>query len=1325
MLSIALEKQLEQFESTWDDQASERIEEYLVGLDDSERPEMLSELIMIDLERRYRLGQSQEQVDEQLAVYHGRYPQLFADTTVAKKIDEHRYELLRRVRVPAPVQTSMGGTAPTVQGGNVSSVVGLDLPFEFGEFSLLRMIGRGGMGVVFEAEQRSPRRIVAVKVLNGDISLDAEAVSRFEREMELIASINNPGVVPVLASGCVEGRHFYTMPFYRRGTLRDRMQSGNLAIREATQILLHVTHSVSAVHALKIVHRDLKPGNILFSEDGTSHIADFGLSRHIDHSRSITRTGEIYGTPGYIAPERIGGKNKQIDEFVVDIYSLGAILYEMLCGRPPFRGASAWETLTQAMSDSPVPPTRLNPQVDTDLDAICMKCLELQPKDRYQTCSELASDLENYLAGRPVMAKPPNQIAKGIRFAKRHPAKAGLIVSSLGLLVIGCLAGFLLLKLSNQKHELEIQDLLRRNEEFVANLANASQSMTDRSMGWRGNTLDALQDAADLQIPGRDSSRLRTMVATSTVLHDLEPVATLADGMWCDAVAFDRSGQFVALGQNKDIDGFHVLIYRADDLNAEPHRLWIDCKAENDQRRAANQVKPEDGARVISFSPDGNRLAVGTRHGRVHLYRWNDGQAEWLSTHDPDPGVEAWRLCFSADGETLWTLSDRNKLRIIRDDKVVPFTPLGDTRVGDLVASPTENSLFVRLHSDVVQRYDDERAEPRWQLSNLSRPRDLSLSHDGRFLAISIDTNQRLAVVETDHGLTRKLLSANVTDTNGIFYSHAFGHQNNWIVSVSDDRTVTLWDIAQGRAISSYIVPERGGTPKVTASRTQGLIAVAEHLKVTLYQIVGGEAIETICHQPNIIRNIASDSDGTRLAIVSTAISHIDHDQYMEYVVYDVRQDVSTLRHRSFLVASVEYQEHSPLAFAPDGGAVLAANALYRPIIIPAGKASPVLLSELDMAGGTWIPASDVALVTTRSAPSNEPSPIPDESAGEETISSTQTLRLRSRPNSEFVEDGPWDLGRDVYLVGRCVGHTPPRRVRIDSRSSYSNTHIAELDAAVNEQFAIYIGNHKLKSPRKQLEIEFNVNTPIPGFSLDGVLLVRTRSRKQINEALQADVPPSVSAWLAHSSSGQVWSVWNEEQLLVSDYPSLNTTSLWRNESVSKQAGRGTLSPLLATREWVIAGTTFGEIFVFDAEKRNLVHSGVPLGNRVCGMCQIAGQPLIAVGSSDGEIQVLELPLLKQTQVISVNQQSIDALCFDETRQWLFAGSEDGTISVFRLAQNRFELYFKINLKIGHVQKLIYLPDSDSLAMLIKNETAVRLIRPDRIRDALQKMGLL
>lgn len=1329
MLSIEAERRIERFEAAWDERAPERINQFLAGLDDRERPEVLSELVMIDLEQRYRLGASQKQIGDYLKAYRSQYPQLSENTPLGRKIDQHLLELRHLAQPTTTAATKKGATDRTHAGRSPTVAVVGRLPCEFGDFTLRRVIGRGGMGVVFEADQQSPNRTVALKILNGDISLDTEAASRFERETELIASINNSGVVPVLESGYVEGRCYYTMPLYRQGTLRDRIQSGSLTIREGVQVLLSVTRSVAAVHALQVVHRDLKPGNILFGEGVTPLIADFGLSRHVDDSRSLTRTGEIYGTPGYIAPERIQGNNKQIDDFVADIYSLGAILYDMLCGRPPFRGGSAWETLNQAMSDAPVPPERLNPKVDVDLNAVCLKCLERLPSERYQTCSELASDLENYLAGRPVTAKPPNLIVRANRFARRHPAKAGLIASALGFLVLSWLAGFLWLELSSERKELELQSLLRRNEAFVANLANAALSMTDRSMGWRGTTLSALQEAAELRIPGGDITRLRSMVATSTVLHDLEPLATLAEGMWCDAVAFDRSGTYLALGQNKDVDGFNVLIYQTDNLSAAPYYLWIDCKTENDRRRSVNRSKAEDGARAICFSPDGTRLAVGTRHGKVHVYRWNGQQADWLGSYDPDPGVEVWRLYYSCDGQTLWTLSYRDVLRVIRKGKVEEFSALKGVKVGDVIPSPTESAVFVRLKTDDVLRFDEGRQEPRWQLSSLNRPRDLSLSHDGRFLAISFDENQQVVVVESEHGRKRKTISANVTDAEDAFWSHCFGHGDDWLISASDDRTVALWDVAQGRAITSYIVPERGGRPKITAAGAHPLIAVAEHLKVTVYEIAGAEALETACHRPAIIRNLASDSAGSRLATVASAISNDSNQQFMDYAVAQIGQDSFQMSHQAYAPSTLPSPEQAAIAFTPDDDALLIADHQGRPKIIPLRNAVSAKPLQLAMDEPTWIPASDQERLRTILTSPMDATGNATEKADPEQHESIQSLRfqLSQLPNSEFIDDVPDDVQRDVYLVGRLSSPSPSQRIRVDSRANRLVSHTTSVDTAIDEKesVAIYAGHHNLRVPRQDLELELSFGRSIESFTLEGVLLERTRVRRHLGEALQVDQSPSVSEWLVHFPTGKIWSVVDEEGLVIADYPSCEVQHRWQNESLSKQSGRGTITPLLATEDWVIAGTTFGEVFVFDARDGSVVHSAVPLSNRVRGICEISGQPLIAVGSSDGAIHVLSLPHLDAVQVISVSQQSIDALWFDERRQWLYAGSEDGTISIFLWINDRFEPYCNINLKIGHVRKLVYLREQDCLAVLINNETAVRLIRPKIIYDKLQSLNLL
>jgi serine/threonine-protein kinase len=301
----------------------------------------------------------------------------------------------------------------------------------FGDYELLEELGRGGMGVVYKAWQRSLGRIVAIKmILRGEHAAPAD-LARFRAEAAAAAKLDHPNIVPVHDIGEVDGQPYFTMKFIEGVTLADRVSQGPLEPREAARIMCAVAHGVHAAHQSGLLHRDLKPSNILLEkvsggvvsgEDAgksdhsplTTHysprITDFGLAKRVDGGPSLTNTGAILGTPSYMPPEQAapprpplakGGLGPQSD-----VYSLGAVLYHLLTGRPPFQAASSVDTLMLVLEQEPVPPRLLNPRVPRELEMICLKCLQKPMDLRYQTAAQLAEDLQAYLNNEPISASP-------------------------------------------------------------------------------------------------------------------------------------------------------------------------------------------------------------------------------------------------------------------------------------------------------------------------------------------------------------------------------------------------------------------------------------------------------------------------------------------------------------------------------------------------------------------------------------------------------------------------------------------------------------------------------------------------------------------------------------------------------------------------------------------------------------------------------------------------------------------------------------------------------------------------------------------------------
>lgn len=306
-----------------------------------------------------------------------------------------------------------------------------------GEFELLEEVGRGGMGVVYRARQLKLDRVVALKMILSGRLANAEDLLRFRTEAEAAGRLRHPNIVAVYDIDEFEGNHYFTMEFIQGQSLAQLTQ-GPLPARTAARYVCQIARAMHYAHEQGILHRDMKPSNILIDARDEVHITDFGLAKRLHHEpgeAGQTRTGSLLGTPSYMAPEQASGKTRELGASC-DIYGIGAVLYELITGRPPFRAESPLETILQVLHTDPAPPRVLNPKLDVDLETICLKCLEKDPRHRYASAQELADDLQSYLDGNSISARSFNILDRLTRTLERSHLDAAFHTWSSMLLLM-------------------------------------------------------------------------------------------------------------------------------------------------------------------------------------------------------------------------------------------------------------------------------------------------------------------------------------------------------------------------------------------------------------------------------------------------------------------------------------------------------------------------------------------------------------------------------------------------------------------------------------------------------------------------------------------------------------------------------------------------------------------------------------------------------------------------------------------------------------------------------------------------------------------------
>jgi WD40 repeat protein len=775
------------------------------------------------------------------------------------------------------------------------------------DHELLAELGAGGMGVVYRARHEKLKRLVALKMIRAGAGAGSQERDRFRREAEAVARLHHPHIVQIYETGECDGLPYFSMELVEGGNLAQKIAGKPLPSSEAACLLETLARAVHHAHQAGVIHRDLKPSNVLLAACGPTEgdarpqaavpkITDFGLAKRLDGDPSSqTHSGSVVGTPSYMPPEQARGNVRELGP-AADIYSLGAVLYECLTGRPPFLGATALETVLMVINTDPVPPRRLNPQVPRDLETICLKCLEKQQTRRYADAGGLADDLARFRDGRPILARPAGVWERAWKWARRRPTAAALaavtVLAVAALLVVGTIFNTMLgvrlaenerlgsdlkeqrARLDAKEKELKAQrEATDRADEAAQARAAQAHTLAARQ-AFERNDVPQAQDQLDDCPYGRrgwEWHQLRALCDADRLTFDTDP-----HGAHCVAVSPD--GELLAVGVGEPVRRgavgtvrlFRLAPGRRRVQNLAGHTAPVNCVAfcpgrpllasasfridfeaaknrrvapptgeviiwELDAAKKGRPLQPLDGYGTVAFSRDGDLLACAGTDQTVHV--WDVETWEELTAVPPVPGAFVKWVAFGPGG----LLAEATASAIL--DPRGMMTARSQVRLWDLTAGREVWSVVREPLEVSAVAFDPE----------------------GKWLSVS-GVDQTLLLLDATTGREAKALVGH----KDIVRTAAFSPQGDVVATGSKDRSVRVWDAATGRewavlrghagsVESVAFVPGRPrGEWRLVSGGEDGTVKVWDAATCRGFAVPGGH--------DGLVRHVVFSPDGRLLA---------------------------------------------------------------------------------------------------------------------------------------------------------------------------------------------------------------------------------------------------------------------------------------------------------------------------------------------------------------------------------------------------------------------------------------------------------------------------